>query len=423
MALEDYRPNLVSCSRCSCCKWIPQDQIKSIRFARSCPSIEYSQFQAYSLGGRISVALSLLEGRSGYTEGLKDIVWKCQMDAACDVSDKVCRYNIEGIDVLQEMRFKMVEEGQTLPQHIAMVKSVQKNQNSLFGKKAERGQWAAGLKVKDLSTQKAEVVFHAGCRLSYDKELQKTATTTISLLQQAGIDIGILGQAEMCCGGRLYDIGQKEQFSDCANQTIKAWTKAEVKTVVTSCSHCYRAFKRLYPEMGSKFEVLHTVEFIDRLLKQGKIKFTRSVPLTVTYHDPCNLGRRGEPYVAWQGKRKKIFGQIPVFEPRKPRYNGAWGVYDPPRNILSSIPGVNLVEMERIREYSWCCGAGGGVKEAYPDFAKWTAEERIEEAKTTGAEALVSACPWCERNFIDTLKEKNEKMKVMDIIELVQQAI
>jgi len=97
------------------------------------------------------------------------------------------------------------------------------------------------------------------------------------------------------------------------------------------------------------------------------------------------------------------------------------GLYDQPRDIIRSIPGIKLIEMERIKEYAWCCGAGGGVKEAYPDFNTFTAHERTEEAKATGAEALVTACPWCERNFLDTLN--GDKMKVYDIVELVQQAI
>jgi Fe-S oxidoreductase len=98
-------------------------------------------------------------------------------------------------------------------------------------------------------------------------------------------------------------------------------------------------------------------------------------------------------------------------------------VYDSPRNILNSIPGVKLVEMERIREYAWCCGAGGGVKEAYPEFSNWTAAERITEAKATGAEAIVSACPWCERNFLDSMGAAGDKMQVMDVVDLVQQAL
>jgi Fe-S oxidoreductase len=165
------------------------------------------------------------------------------------------------------------------------------------------------------------------------------------------------------------------------------------------------------------------VEFIDRLIKQGRIKFSKAVPMTVTYHDPCHLGRQGEPYVPWKGKERKILNQVVLYDPPKPRYNGAWGIYDPPRNVLKSIPGIKLVEMERIREYAWCCGSGGGCTDAYPEFAAWTAGERIEEAKTTEAEAIVSACPWCERSFLDAVSAGGNKMKVFDIIELVQQAI
>jgi Fe-S oxidoreductase len=112
-----------------------------------------------------------------------------------------------------------------------------------------------------------------------------------------------------------------------------------------------------------------------------------------------------------------------IYEPRRPRYNGAKGIYIPPRNILQSIPGINLVEMERIKEYAWCCGAGGGVRETYPDFSSSTAAERIDEAKSTGAEAIVTACPWCERNFIDAVAVMHGNMKVFDIVELVQQAL
>ena len=218
-------------------------------------------------------------------------------------------------------------------------------------------------------------------------------------------------------------MGYRVEFTRFAKANMQAWARAGVKTVVTSCGDGYHAFKRFYPQLGSQVEVLHTVEFIDRLIKEGKLTFRSEIPMTVTYHDPCHLGRQGEPYVPWNGVEKKIKSQIVVYEPKRPRYNGAWGVYDPPRDILRSIPGVELVEMERIREYSWCCGAGGGVREAYPEYSNWTAAERIAEAKATGAEALISACPWCERNFMDAISALGDTMKVYDIVELVQKAM
>jgi len=143
----------------------------------------------------------------------------------------------------------------------------------------------------------------------------------------------------------------------------------------------------------------------------------------VTYHDPCNLGRLGEPFVAWEGKEKKIFNQIHTWEPRRPRYNGAYGIYEAPRSLLQAIPGVRLTEMERIREYSWCCGAGGLCSETYPEFSTATASERITEANSTGAQALVTACPWCESTFRNVKDENGKTIQVLDLIELAAMAL
>jgi Fe-S oxidoreductase len=418
MALQDYRATMQGCTRCSYCKWIPFAHVKSWRFAKGCPSIDYKNFQTYSAGGRLIAALSLLDRRSSYTDKFPEIVYECLLCGNCDVTCKVCRYDMEPLETLRELRFKLVEDGQVLPQHRSIIDNLSKKDN------VEHGKWAEGLKVKNLNQESAQVVFHAGCQFSFDKELRETARAALTLLINAGVDVGIMGQDELCCGGRAYDTGYRAGFTQRARSNIQAWTKAGVKKVITSCADCYHAFKRLYPaELGSNFEVLHTVEFIDQLIKEGKLQFTKAIPMAVTYHDPCHLGRQGEDYIPWKGTAKKVFGQITKHEPPKPRYNGAWGIYEAPRNILKAIPGLQLVEMERIREYAWCCGAGGGVREAYPDFSSWTARERIEEAASTGAEALVTACPWCERNFIDAAAGKGRKMKVYDIMELVQQAI
>jgi len=423
MALEDYRADALRCTRCAYCKWIPLDLIKSWRFSKGCPSIEYSNFHSYSAGGRLVTALSLMEGRSEVTDQVIDSVFKCQLCGNCDVTCKLCRFDMEPLAALHELRFKLVEDGHVLPQHKPVMEGFRKLNNMLNKPKAQRGDWADGLQVKDLSSTKAEVAFHAGCRYSYDGDLRQVLTTSIDLLQNAGVDLGIMGKNESCCGGRAYHMGYSPDYRKAAERNIEAWANAGVKTVVTPCADCYHTFKRLYPGAGSQVEVLHMVEFVSRLIEEGKLKFTKSIPMRVTYHDPCHLGRQGEPYVPWQGKEKKIFGQAVVYDPPRPRYNGAQGIYEPPRNVLRSIPGLELVEMERSKEASWCCGAGGGVREAYPEFSAWTANERIEEAKSTTADAIVSACPWCERNFIDATKQNDTKMKVFDVMELVQQAL
>ena len=424
MALEDYRAMVQRCSRCSYCKWIPFAQVKSWRFAKGCPSVEYGKFQSYSASGKFAVSLALLEDRISYSDGLLDIVFKCMLDGNCDVACKVCRYDLEPVEMMRQLRFKLIDDGQFPFQDIPLIDHLRKEDNTMMMPKADRGKWAEGLDVKDLTQEKAEVVFHAGCRFSYDEELWRIPRTAVTLLKNAGIDVGIMGKDENCCGGRLCDMGYRGEFLKYAENNRDAWTTAGVKTVVTACSDGYHAFKRLYPaELDFNFEVLHITQFLDRLIREGKIKFTKTVPMTVAYHDPCHLGRRGEPHVPWAGEQKKVRGQILVYEPRKPRYNGASGVYDPPRNVLKSIPGIKLVEMERNREYAWCCGAGGGVRERYPEFSSWTAGERIEEAGATGAEALVSACPHCERNFIDAINERGETMKVYDIVDLVREAL
>ena len=424
MALEDYRGNMQRCTRCSYCKWVLWDHLKSWRFAKGCPSIGYNNFQSYSAGGRLAVALSLLDGMINYTDGVLDIVYQCQMCGACDVACKICRYDMEPLATLHELRARLVEDGQLLPMHMFIIDNLKKEDTMITGKvKADRGKWAEGLNIKDLTKEKAEVAFHAGCRLSYDEELSKVAKAAVTLFKNAGVDIGIMGKEENCCGGRAYEIGYKGEFSKYATNNIEAWTNAGVKTVVTSCSDGYWAFKRLYPEMGCKIEVLHTVELVERLIKEDRLKFTKTIPKLVTYHDPCHLGRQGEPYIPWKGVEKRIYGQMLVHEPKKPRFNGANGIYDPPRTILNSIPGLELVEMERIRENAWCCGAGGGVIDTYPDLCSWTVTERIEEARVTGAEAIVTACPWCERNFIDAVEKGDIEMEVYDIMEVVQQAI
>jgi Fe-S oxidoreductase len=398
--------------------------VKSWRFAKGCPSVEYGKFQSFSASGKFAVSLALLEDRINYTDGLLDIVFQCMLDGNCDHSCKVCRYDLEPVEVMRQLRFKLIDDGQFPFQDIPLIDNLRKEDNMMMMPKAERGKWAEGLDVKDLTEEKADVVFHVGCRLSYDEELWRIPRTVVTLLRHAGVDVGILGRDENCCGGRLCDMGYRGEFLKYAENNIDAWTTAGVKTVVTACSDGYHAFKRLYPaEMKFKFEVLHITQFLDRLIREGKIKFAKNIPMTVTYHDPCHLGRRGEPHVPWNGEQKKIRGQILIYEPRKPRYNGASGVYDLPRNVLKSIPGLKLVEMERNREYAWCCGAGAGVRERYPEFSSWTAGERIEEAESTGAEAIVSACPHCERNFADAITDRSGTMKVYDIVDLVREAI
>ncbi|MGD0488545.1 MAG: (Fe-S)-binding protein [Syntrophorhabdales bacterium] len=368
--------------------------------------------------------LSLLRGRVDYSKRLLDMIYQCQMDGGCDVSCKNQR-DLEPLETMLALRARCVEDNQVVPTHAAIIDSLNKQDNMMDGSKTERGKWAEGLEVKELAKERAEVVYHAGCRLSFDEGLWPAAQRAVMLLRSAGVDVGIMGKAEVCCGGRAYEWGYQKELGEYAERNANAWDTAGVKTVVTSCAHCYQAFKVLYDKIGSKLniKVYHITEYLNLLIGEGRLKLTTKVPVTVTYHDPCHLARLAEPWIHWDGVEKKVMGQLIVHDPPKEFRRGANGIYDIPRDLLRRIPGLNLVEMCRIREYGWCCGAGGGVKEAYPDFAIWTAHQRMDEAEATGAEAVVTACPWCERNFLDAARGGDVRIKVYDIVELVQRAV
>lgn len=424
MALEDYRHDMTICSRCSMCKLVPMDQIKGWEYSYVCPSITRYNFHGYSGGGKLNSALALLANRISYTDGMLDRVYRCQMCGACDISCKVTR-DMEVLQPLYQLRGKCVEDGQLIPAHMVVIDALRKEDNMMQGTKAERGKWAEGLDAKDITKDKAQVYYHAGCKYCYDEELWPVARSTVNLLKKAGVDVGIAGKDETCCGGRAYELGYQGELTKYTENNMDMLKTSGIKTVVTPCSDCYHAFKVLYDMLGMKgdLEVLHITEYVDRLIKEGKLKLTRNVPMVVTYHDPCHLGRMGEPWIQWQGVEIIDLTKPILYDPPKQFRRGANGVYEPPRNILKSIPGLRFVEMWRIKEYAWCCGAGGGVIDAYPDFAMWTAQERINEAIDTGAEAIVTACPWCKRTLEDALKESGDGLKVYDIMELAEQAI
>lgn len=424
MAIENFEHDALRCSRCSYCKWVPWENARHPDFLVGCPSTARYHFHAYSSGGKFNMALALMKGRIDYTDGMLDAFYRCQECGSCDVSCKTIQ-DIEPLECMQEVRNKCVEEGQLIPEHMPYMDSLKKEDNMMLAKKADRGKWAEGLSVKDLSNDKAEVLFHVGCRYSFDEELSPVARGGLELLMNAGVDIGIMGSQEACCGGRAYKMGYAGELQKYAEHHADTFKKAGVKTVVTPCSDCYQCFKVLYDKIEKKpnVEVFHITEYLHQLITKGKLKLTKEVPLTVTYHDPCNLGRLSEPWVHWKGKEVKKFNQLICHEPPKQYRRGAKGVYQEPREILAAIPGVKLVEMYRIKESAWCCGAGGGVKEAYPEFALWTAAERLKEAKAVGANALVSACPHCTRNFRDAAEENGEAFPVYDIIELVRKAV
>ncbi len=425
MNWEKYDHDMLRCTRCSYCKYIPWRYIKNFEYIEGCPSAAKYHFHAYAAGGKFNLSYSLLNEKIEIDETFLDVVYKCMMDGSCDIACKV-QNDIEPLQHMQELRIKCVDDGYLLPQHQPYIRSLRNEDNMMLKLRSERGDWAAGLDVKRVTEKKAEVLYHAGCRYAYDQELWPIAQAGVKLLQQAGVDVGIMGADEACCGGRAYELGYGGELTKFAEHQAETLKTAGVKALVTPCADCYGTFKVLYEKIGKKLgiEVYHITQYLEKLIGEGKLRLKKSLPMKVTYHDPCHLGRLGEPWIPWNGKEYKPEGSlIWLHDPPKKYRRGTNGVYDPPRNIIKSIPGLSFVEMYRIREYAWCCGAGGGVIESYPDFAKWTGAERLKEAKSVGAEAIVSACPWCKRNFLDAAAQTGEKIEVLDIIELIQKSV
>lgn len=424
MALEDYKKDMMRCVRCSVCKFIPLSSlIKSWRFAYGCPSITQKNFHAYSGGGKLILALSFLEGRITYSPKLLEVIYNCSLCGMCDLTCKIGT-DMEVWEILHEFRKRCFEDGQApLPGHKPILDSLKNYDNVWMQPRTRRSDWARGLNLKDARKEKVEVLYFAGCTYSYEPRLREIARKTVSLLLNAGVNLGILGNEEKCCASPAYMIGDEKTFHRYAEENIKAFNELGVETVLTSCAGCYGLFKSKYPRTGLKmnFEVKHAVEYLFDLLKNGRLRPDRRVDITVTYHDPCHLGRLSEPRIPSHGKERKELNTLPVKD--VPKVLGFNGIYDPPRELLKSIPGIKLVEMERRREYSWCCGSGGGARSAFPEFAEETALERLEEASSTGASVLVTACPWCEKNLMDASEKFYGKIKVFDIVDLLHSSV
>jgi Fe-S oxidoreductase len=259
----------------------------------------------------------------------------------------------------------------------------------------DRAKWAAGLDVKVLGDGvKAEYVYYVGCSGAFDERSQKVAVAVVKILKAAGVDFAILGANERCCGDSARRIGNEYLYQTLAQHNIEAFNQVGAKKVITTCPHGYNTIKNEYPQMGGNYEVVHHSELIARLIKDGKLKLTKPLAKRVIYHDSCYLGR----------------------------YND---IYHPPRDVVSAIPGVSAIEFPRSGPDSFCCGAGGGRMWMEEKAGKRINQLRTQEAVDAKADVIATGCPFCLTMLFDGIKELNqtEKMKAMDIAELVAEAL
>jgi len=260
---------------------------------------------------------------------------------------------------------------------------------------SSRTDWTEGLSIKQLSEDSnVDYLFWVGCTAALEERNLKIVKAVTKVLQAAGVNFGILGTEETCCGEPARRIGNEYVFQMVAQQNIETFNRYGVKKIFTACPHCFNTIKNEYPQLDGRFEVWHHTEFIAELLKQGKLSLSRTIDKKITYHDSCYLGR----------------------------YND---IYQAPRQILHHVTGKSPLEMEHILSKGFCCGAGGGRMWMEEQIGRRINQMRSEEALRTNAEVLASACPFCIQMFEDaiTALEAESSLKAMDLAEIVAEAI
>jgi len=318
--------------------------------------------------------------------------WYCTTCRACL---EVCPVYGATYDAVMKKRVLAVEEGTQVPTLMNQtLEKLSKYDNPWESSKRNRGAWAEGMDLVDLtkSDEKADLCYFVGCTTSFDETAQGIALSFSKILQSAGVSFGILGQKEPCCGDIARRAGELGLFVEQMENCLNIFDKYGITEVVTSSPHCFHTFKNDYPE--APFRVRHYTLVLRELIANGSLQFKDGLEATVTYHDPCYLGR----------------------------YNG---IFDEPREVIRSIPGVNLVEMAHYGADSLCCGGGGGRMWQDLDGEVKMSDVRIREAEATGAQILVTACPLCRIMLEDARKVAglNETLRVMDLNELVLQAL
>jgi Fe-S oxidoreductase len=333
------------------------------------------------------------EATFGLTEIESEDIWRC---TTCGRCPQQCPRDVKQIESGVSLRRVATEYG-VFPKPVRAIRTVSA---SLVGKgnplnedREKRANWADGLSVNTF-TEGMEILYFPGCYLSYDPRLKKVARATAGILNKAGIDFGILGSMENCCGESIRKTGDEDLFKRLARENIKTFIDHGVKKILVSSPHCYHTFKNEYPEFRVNFEVVHIAHYLFELIHAGRIEITKEYGKKVTYHDPCYLGRHN-------------------------------GIYDEPREALKQIPGLELKEMPESRIDSLCCGGGGGRIWMETPKGERFSDLRLEQAIGIGAEVLATSCPYCIANFEDSRLTLNvtESLEVKDITEIIHEVI
>jgi Fe-S oxidoreductase len=317
-----------------------------------------------------------------------EVVWACTTCGACM---QECPVNIEHIDHIVDMRRNLVMGESRFPQEAGLLLRNLENSSNPWGQsQSQRADWADGLDVRVLEPgdPAPEVLYWVGCAGSFDDRAKKISRAVAEVLQAAGIDFAILGPRELCTGDPARRIGNEYLFQTLAEQNVATLGEAGVRTIVANCPHCFNTLRNEYPDFGGAYEVIHHTELLSRLVREGKLRPTRSVDELLAYHDPCYLGRHNQ-------------------------------IYDEPRDVLQQVPGLRTVELPRHKERGMCCGAGGARMWVEERIGRRINVERTDEVVATGADSLGVACPYCLIMLDDGAKVRGGALRVVDVAQVV----
>ncbi len=366
---------IVACIQCGFCRL-------------GCPTYAQTDLESMNARGRVTLAFHMLTGRVEPSPDMAERLYQCMLCLNCKYT---CPAQVDVAAIVQAARQRLVEHGY-LPQ---VFKKLMSDMIELGNPYAQPPQTRTDSYPKDYQApERADTLLHLGCSASYQDV--KIIPSVMKILEAAGIDYTTLGQREQCCGYLAYLVGDMETFHQAARKNLELFKEVGSQTVLTTCAGCHKTFADLYPKKGhgDGYRAEHVVETMERLIEEGRLEFKEKKPRKVIYHDPCDLGRH-------------------------------LGVYEPPRNVIKALPGIELLEFPQNRALAKCCGGGGGVKAFDNQLGSDIALERIKQAIAAGADTVVSACPSCKNSLKQAAararKEKIGKVKVIDITELVAQ--
>ena len=314
--------------------------------------------------------------------------WFC---TTCNMCLSRCPRGVSTTEIMLALRRTLVEEGRVPITLRDALEAVFKQGNPWGRARGKRSEWAEGLGIKDVTQgNKADMLLYVGCAPSYDPRVQKISRALVNIFSKAGIDVGILGNEETCCGNEVRRMGENGLFEMLVEHNLELFHKYNISQIVTISPHCYNAIKNEYKD--NKIEVKHYTQFLAELVDTGKLTLSNPFEKVVAYHDPCYLGRHN-------------------------------GLYDEPRRILKGIPGLKLVEMPDYRENSLCCGGGGGRMWVETEKEERFSDLRINQAVEVGAKVLATSCPFCILNLEDSVltMDKGDELEIKDISEIVQE--